>query len=435
MPGHWLTYDGERLTIRRYWDWSFDEPSRYESDEFYLGRFIELLQESVRLRLMSDVPLGALLSGGVDSSLIAAIAAKQLDEPLHTFTVGYEENYYSEFSHAREVADHIGSKHHEAVVTPSEFFEALPKLIWHEDEPLKFTSSVALYFLSKLARTYVKTVLTGEGSDELFAGYNDRYWTVLLNRKLAKIGGYYLPDKVRKHVRNILWKLPLSLKLKKAISHTILYHSPTLEGMMFDNFYSCFTREMQEELFSPQLQGTINGNDPYANAIGLIEQSNAHTFLHQMLYADVKMYLLEILMKQDQMSMAASLESRVPFLDHLLVEFAGTLPPSLRLHGRSGKWLVKLVAERYLPRHIVHRPKVGFPVPFENWLAGNKADFAREILFDERTRQRGYFKLEYVEKLFDAHNSNQRDCHNQIWTLLNFELWQRIFVDDGPTPI
>ncbi len=432
MPGHWLTYDGERVTIRRYWDWSFDERSEYASDAFYLGRFDEMLQESVRVHLMSDVPLGVLLSGGVDSSLIAAMTAKQLDGPLHTFTVGYEGDYYSEFSYAREVATHIGTKHHEAVVKPQEFFEALPKLIWHEDEPLKFTSSVALYFLSELARAHVKTVLTGEGSDELFAGYNDRYWAILWNQKLAQLGGSYLPDKAREHIRRTLWKLPLPLSLKKAISHTILYHSPTLEGMMFDNFYSCFTREMQEELFSPGLRETINGSDPYANAIGLIDQSKANTFLHQMLYTDVKMYLLEILMKQDQMSMAASLESRVPFLDHRLVEFAGTLPPALRLHGRSGKWLVKLLAERYLPRHIVHRSKVGFPVPFGIWLIRNKADYAREVLFDERTRRRGYFKLDYVEKLFNAHQANRRDCHNQIWMLLNFELWHRIFLDDKP---
>ena len=433
MPGHWLSYDGERLTIRRYWDWSFHEPSTYESDESYLERFVELLQESVRLHLMSDVPLGVFLSGGVDSSLIAALTADQVAKPLHTFTVGYEGNYYSEFGYAREVSDYINSEHHEIVIKSGEFIEALPKLIWHEDEPLKFTSSVPLYFVSKLASAHVKTVLTGEGSDELFAGYNDRYWTILLNQKLAKIGGCCLPDTLRKRVRQILWKLPLALKLKKAISHTILYHSPTLEGMMFDNFYSCFTREMQEELFSPRLQETISSNGPYANAVGFVEQCDSQTLLHQMLYADVKMYLLELLMKQDQMSMAASIESRVPFLDHLLVEFAGTVPPGLRLRGRSGKWLVKLAAERYLPRHIVHRPKVGFPVPFDKWLRENKVEYVREVLFDERTRRRGYFNLKYIKKMFDAHQSNQRDCHNQIWTLLNFELWHRSFLDDGPS--
>jgi asparagine synthase (glutamine-hydrolysing) len=432
MPGHWLSCDGEGLTIHQYWDWSFHEPPTYESDESYVQRFVELLEESVRLHLISDVPLGVFLSGGVDSSLIAAVTAKQGIEPVQTFTVGYEGNYYSEFGYAREVAEHIGSKHHEVVIKPDEFFEALPKLIWHEDEPLKFTSSVALYFVSKLASAHVKTVLTGEGSDELFAGYNDRYWTILLNQTFAKMGGCYVPEILRQHVRKILWNLPLPLKLKKAISHTILYHSPTLEGMMFDNFYSCFTREMQEELLSPRLKRNIGINDPYKSSVGLIEQSDARAFLHRMLYADVKMYLLELLMKQDQMSMAASVESRVPFLDHLLVEFAGTVPPDLRLRGRSGKWLVKLAAERYLPRRIVHRPKVGFPVPFEIWLNNSKAEYVREVLFDERTRQRGYFNFEYVTKMFDAHQSNRRDCHNQIWMLLNFELWHRIFVDEGP---
>ncbi|HEY2990324.1 MAG TPA: asparagine synthase (glutamine-hydrolyzing) [Candidatus Binatia bacterium] len=434
MPGHRLCYDGERLTVERYWDWQFDEPATYEPDEFYLERFVELLEESVRLHLLSDVPLGVLLSGGVDSSLLAAIAARQASGPVQTFTVGFEEKSYNELRYAREVSQHLGSEHHEVLVQPGEFFDALPTLIWHRDEPLKFTSSVALYFVSELARRHVKVVLCGEGSDELFAGYNDRYWISSWNLRLAKLGDGWLPaDAGPRLVRENLWKLPLPLKLKKGISHTLFYHGSTVEGFLFDNFYSFFTREMQGELLSPALSQEVGEINPYANAVALLRDSNARTFLHQMLYADVKMYLLEILMKQDQMSMAASVESRVPFLDHVLTEFAGTVPPHLRLRGRSGKRLVKLAAERYLPRHIVHRPKVGFPVPFDIWLKENKAGVVREVLFDERTRQRGYFNMDYVGKLFDAHEKDQRDCHSQLWMLLNFELWHRTFLDGAPT--
>ena len=436
MPGHWLMWDGDRLTVRQYWDWRFDESRPYADDAVYQERFDALLDESVELRLMSDVPLGMFLSGGIDSSLIGARMAPRVSSPLKTFAVGFEAQYYSELSDAREVAQHIGAEHHETVVKPVDFFDALPKLVWHEDEPLHGPASVALYFVAKLAREHVTVVLTGEGSDELFAGYNDRYWVTLMNRRLARLARGRLPEALRQHVmRRWLWASPLPLKLKKILSHTVLYHAPTPEGMLFDNFYSVFTRDMQHELLAPGMAQKMAGIDPYAQAVGRLTQSNADDFLHQMLYADVKQYLVELLMKQDQMSMAASIESRVPFLDHELVEFAGTLPPHLRLRGRTGKWLVKQAAlgaggsKAQLPAHVVHRPKMGFPVPFSTWLREDSGEGVRDILLDSRTRQRGYFNMTYVEQLLDSHCRGQRDCFAQIWMLLNFEWWQRLFFD------
>jgi asparagine synthase (glutamine-hydrolysing) len=433
MPGHWLSYNGKDIKIQRYWDWQFDEPSAYLDDRLYVERFTELIEDSVRCHLMSDVPVGLFLSGGLDSSLIGAVMARLLSYPVQTFTVGFEDRYDSEFEYARTVAAHIGAQHHEAVVTAKEFIDSIPKLIWHEDEPLKGAPSVALYFISRLASEHVKVVLTGEGSDELFAGYNDRYWATIVNRRLAQTGGRFIPEVMRKYlIRKTLWKLPLPLALKKKISHTILYLTPNLKGIFFDNFHSVFTHEMQQDLFASRVYDGLSSVDPYANAIRLFERSNAKKFLHRMLYTDVNMDLVELLMKQDQMTMAASIESRVPFLDHLLVEFAGTIPPYLRLQGRPGKLLVKKAAEKFLPHDIVHRPKMGFPVPFGSWLKEESAGMVTEILLDKVTMNRGYFNASYIEKLLKSHRSGQRDYQNQIWMLLSFEVWHRVFIDDAP---
>ena len=430
MPGHLLRYDGSDVTISRYWDWNLETDRPERSEDYYINRFSELFEDSVRAHLMSDVPLGVFLSGGLDSSFIAALMAKHMIGPVKTFSVGFEDKYYSEFDYARIVARHIGAEHHEVTLTPRVLFDSLPKLIWHEDEPLKGAASVALYFVSQLAKRHVKVVLTGEGSDELFAGYNHRYWGTLVARRLTRWGGQLIPEAARRQlIRKTLWQLPLPLPLKKKISHTPLYLADTVEELFFDNFHSVFTRDMQYELLDATFYRGVSDCDPYYNAMAVLHSSKSDSFLHKMLYTDLNVDLVELLMKQDQMSMAASLESRVPFLDHLLVEFAGTLPPHLRLKGRSGKWLVKKAAEAFLPKEIIHRPKMGFPVPFESWIKEDQSGFIRDVLLGSRAKSRGYFNASYIEKLLHWHREGLRDCHSQIWMLLNFELWQRTFFD------
>jgi asparagine synthase (glutamine-hydrolysing) len=429
-PGHWLHYDGSEVTIRRYWDWNLETDRPARSEDYYVDRFAELFEDSVRAHLMSDVPLGVFLSGGLDSSFIAALMAKHMSAPVKTFSVGFEEKYYSEFDYSRVVARHIGAEHHEVTLTPRILFDTLPKLIWHEDEPLKGAASVALYFVSQLAKRHVKVVLTGEGSDELFAGYNHRYWGTLVARRLARWGGQLIPEVVRRQIiRKTLWQWPLPLPLKKKISHTPLYLSDTVEGLFFDNFHTIFTREMQCELLDATFHRGMADCDPYDNALAILHSSKSDSFLHKMLYTDLKVDLVELLMKQDQMSMAASLESRLTFLDHVLVEYAGTLPPQLRLKGRSGKWLVKKAAQAFLPNEIIHRPKMGFPVPFESWIKEDQSGFIRDVLLGSSAKSRGYFNTSYIEKLLHWHRAGLRDCHSQIWMLLNFELWQQTFFD------
>jgi len=431
LPGHTLMWEKDDIRIQQYWDMKFVDDGNYKEDAYYYQRFIELFEESVQMRLMSDVPLGVFLSGGLDSSSIAAVMAKYVSEPIKTFSVGFEQQYYSEFDYAREVAQHIGAEHYEVVLKPNDFFDSLPKLIWHEDEPIKAPPSVALYYVAKLARENVKVVLTGEGSDELFAGYDDRYWVTLWNRKLAHYFGFLVPDIIRKWIiRPNLWKLPIPLKFKKVLSHTFLYHSLEPQQILFDNFYSIFTRDMQELLFSPEMQSRIDGVDPYKSSMNYLNSTNAPDFLNQMLYMDVKTYLLELLMKQDQMSMATSIESRVPFLNHELVEFAANVPPHLKLNGRIGKYIVKKMMQDMLPPRIIERKKMGFPVPMETWLKTDFDDYARSILLDQTTKERGYFNVEYVEKLLKEHTEGEKDNHSQIWSILNFELWNRIFFDE-----
>jgi len=430
MPGHWMLWENGDVKVHQYWDMTFHENS-YKPDKYYFERFREIFEESVRIHLMSDVPLGVFLSGGLDSSSVATTMVKFVDEPIKTFSVGFERQYYSEFDYAREVARHINSDHHEIILKPKDFFESLPKLIWHEDEPIKAPPSIALYFVAKLAGEHVKVVLTGEGSDELFAGYDDRYWMTLWNRKLGHYLGFLIPDWMRyRLIRPYLWKTPIPLMLKKVIWHTFLYHNPDdMRQILFDSFYTIFTPEVQEQLLSPEVWERIRDIDPYASSLDFLQRSNAREFLNRMLYADVKTYLLELLMKQDNMSMAASIESRVPFLDNKLVEFACEVPPHLKLNGRNVKYIVKRALQDRLPESIINRSKIGFPVPFRAWIKTELGRYAWDILLDDRTRKRGYFNVDFLERLMKEHIERKRDNGNQIWTALNFELWNRIFID------
>ncbi|MCU1274391.1 MAG: asparagine synthase (glutamine-hydrolyzing), partial [Bryobacterales bacterium] len=349
MPGHYLTLSESGLAIRRYWDVPEAEERDSRHEESWVRECRERLETSVQLRLMSDVPLGMFLSGGVDSSAIAALMMRMVREPVKTFAVGYRETAFSELAYARQAAAAIGTDHREVTIGMEDFFNALPQLIWHEDEPITWPSSVSLYFVSRLAAQEVKVVLTGEGSDELFGGYA-RYHSFGVNNQWLQMYRF-LPRMVRSSVRNgIAGSTLLSRSLRRKLQHTMLGRGEELESLYLDNFYSAFGGEEQRRMLAKAPAHTYESFLRYWDS-----RPNAN-WLDRLLYTDVKTYLVELLMKQDQMSMACSIESRVPFLDHTLVEFAAQVPRRLKIRGRTGKYILKRSVEDLLPRELVYRP-------------------------------------------------------------------------------
>jgi asparagine synthase (glutamine-hydrolysing) len=417
--------EARNVEISQYWDLQANGDEDLGRAQ-YIRRYRELLEESVSSHLMSDVPLGVFLSGGLDSSAIAALTTKIRREPIETFSVGYGEKEYSELPFAREVARHIGSQHHEVSLSRDEFFESLPRLIWHEDEPLAWPSSVALYVVSRLARERVTVVLTGEGSDETLAGYTRYPWT-LLNSRMNSVYRGLTPSFLRRMLRRGIGAAPLSAKRHRQVEHTFLMRDgASLESFYFDNFYSAFSASEQSDLLTDEAFQTSTG--AYKSAMSCWGASSGD-LLHRLLYTDIKTYLVELLMKQDQMSMAASVESRVPFLDHVLVEFAASIPSKYATQGLAGKMILKSAVEDLLPREIVCRKKMGFPTPWAYWLAGPQLDSIELTLTENRTLARGWFRPEALRRLFAEHRGGRRDNGNRIWRLLNLELWMRVCLE------
>ncbi len=424
LPGHTLVWKDGRVDIREFWDLSFEPKHAPASDAEYIDEWREMFRKSVELRLMADVPLGMFLSGGIDSSSIAAMMSTMVSEPIKTFSVGFHEREANELEYARLVAERFGTDHHEITITPQQFFDALPNLVWHEDEPIGFIASVPLYFVSKLAQQHVKVVLTGEGSDETLAGYG-RYAKAL---QLLNYGEKYTeltPGFLRNAVRGGVATLPNSLSRK--LSRTFLTRESDIENLFFDNF-GVFPRAMQKELFTRETRERIENTNPYLLQNQWLTKCDADDVLDKLLYVDTKTYLHELLMKQDQMSMAASIESRVPFLDHKLVEFTARMPREMKLRGGTTKWILREAMKGILPAEILDRPKMGFPVPVGNWFRHEFKHIVDEYVLGERAMDRGIFEARFVRELVAKHGRGENH-DERIWALVNFEIWQRRFID------
>ncbi len=438
MPGHWMEVDPRcGIKIQQYWDLPVQTADRPDDANYYIRSYRDRLEQAVDSHLMSDVPLGVFLSGGLDSSVVAALMTKIRQAPVETFSVGYAEDAYSELPYARIVAKHLNSIHHEVLVSQQDFFDALPFLIWHEDEPIVWPSSVPLYFVAKLAQERVKVVLTGEGSDETLAGYT-RYAFTLKNAAWDRMYRGITPGRLREGVRGIIansgW---INATIRRKLSHTFLARDGnSWASFYFDNFFSAFDERDQDGLLSDDIRQECRQGSAYENVLQYWEHSSGE-MLQRLLYTDIKTYLVELLMKQDNMSMAASIESRVPFLDHPLVEFATNIPETLQVGGFAGKHILKKGLEDLLPHSILYRPKLGFPTPWSRWLAGPQLDVIRDLLLEPRS-DRGLFKRSAVERLFEEHRAGYRDHYDRIWRLLNLELWHRACLEKEefrPAPV
>ena len=427
LPGHILTVDETgQLKTSSYWDLTVKSDDGSLSREHYVSSYRDQLEACVASHLMSDVPLGVFLSGGLDSSAVAALTTRIRKEPIETFSVGYGEEGFSELPYARTIAEHLRSKHHEVRLSREEFFQTLPRLIWHEDEPIVWPSSVALYFVARLARERVTVVLTGEGSDETLGGYARYPWT-LLNSRMDSVYRALTPAALRRLVRMGILVSPISGAAKRKLEHTFLGRDgASWASFYFDNFYSAFSAAEQQELLTPGAE-QMAGN-AYAGSLNHWENSSGD-LLHRLLYTDIKTYLVELLMKQDQMSMAASIESRVPFLDHTLVEFTASIPSKYSTKGMAGKCILKSAVADLLPEAIVGRKKMGFPTPWEYWLRGPQFEDLERLLMEPRSLQRRFFREQVLKRLLAEHRAGARDHGNRIWRLLNLELWLRVCVD------
>ena len=416
MPGHHLTLDLKaekpEPEIHPYWEIPAPAPVENRKDAEWVGECRERLEETVRMRLMSDVPLGVFLSGGLDSSAIAALMKRQFDGPVKTFSVGYEERAFSELDYARQVAEAIGSEHHQVIVSMGDFFNALPQLVWHEDEPITWPSSVCLYFVSRLASRQVKVVLTGEGSDEMFGGYA-RYHFYDVNQRLLRYYGI-LPAAFRRAVRGwVAGSGLLSANVRRKLQHTFMGREGSFEALYLDNFYSAFPASAPEA---------------YANFQRYWKQTEGWEALARLLYTDQKTYLVELLMKQDQMSMATSIESRVPFLDHEFVEFATRVPARLKVRGGVGKYIVKKAVEGLLPKEIIYRRKMGFPTPLRRWLLDERAHQIYDYLKVPDGLVAAYVEGGKLEQLLERQKRGAEDATDRIWRLLNLQIWGDLFL-------
>jgi len=420
LPGHSLFWQDGSLRIEEFWDVNFEPKHEEKSDAEFIEEWREMFKHSVKLRLMADVPLGMFLSGGIDSSAIAAMMATMVDEPIKTFSVGFKEREANEFEYARIVANAYRTEHHEITITPEQFFAELPNLVWHEDEPLGFIASVPLYFVSKLAQKHVKVVLTGEGSDEILAGYG-RYAKAV---SLLNYGEKYeslTPNFVREIVKS-----GASLFGGK-LNRTFLTRQSDIENLFLDNF-AVFSKAMQKNLLSNETKARIAEQNPYFYQNKWLEKTDAKDVLDKLLYVDTKTYLHELLMKQDQMSMAASIESRVPFLDHKLVELTAQMPAKMKLRGKETKFLLREAMKGILPDAILTRSKMGFPVPIGNWFRREFRHIVDEYVLSERSLSRGIFNADFVREIVAKHNAGENH-DERLWFLVNFEIWQRRFFD------
>lgn len=426
-PAHYMVCNREGIrTIREYWDLSFAHVEDDRDEAYFCQKLIDLLQEATKIRLMSDVPLGAFLSGGIDSSGVVAMMANSVKTPVVTTSIGFEQKAFDELEFARIVSQKFRTDHFERVAKV-EAVDILEKVVWHCDEPFADSSTVPTYYVSKLSREKVTVALAGDAGDENFAGYA-KYPLDMLENTLRRA----IPDAVKRWCLAPLARIypqwdwmPAYLRAKFFLTNVTLPHA---RGFFRTNTF--FTQAEQDALFSQDFKQALHGYDPFTIIEDLYNKADTRDPLSKIQYVDIKNYLPgDILVKVDRMSMANSLEVRAPMLDHKFMEFAATIPSRLKLKGRGKKYILKKALTPYLPPDILYRKKRGFDAPVDQWFRGDLKRLTQDTLLSPAALKRGFFNPDALTTIWRQHQSRQRNFGYNLWTLLMFELWYRQFME------
>ncbi|HEY3488882.1 MAG TPA: asparagine synthase (glutamine-hydrolyzing) [Candidatus Deferrimicrobiaceae bacterium] len=429
-PAHRLLIRGNAGTPERYWKLSYADKIRVEGEKGLASlreEIVERLRESVRIRLMSDVPLGAFLSGGLDSSLVTALMAGLTNAPVKTFSIGFDEPEYDELPYARMVAKRYGTEHHEFVVRP-DARSIFPELVWHYNEPFADSSAIPTWYVCKLARRHVTVVLNGDGGDENFAGY-PRYGNegdyALRGGLRAALSGWFGPR----------GKLALFSGPASRMGETVRRLSAlTQRRLLYYRRITHFSEYYKADLYTPEMKTATRGLFSVDLMLDRYRAAAGADFLDATMGLDFDQYLPDTLMpKVDIASMAHSLEARSPFLDHEFMEFAARIPSGLKLADGVGKRILKAASEPLLPHEVIYRKKMGFGVPVDHWFRNELKDMTRDILLSPRATSRGYFRKAYVESMLDRHQRGE-NWQYLIWNLLMLEMWHLMFIDRTMSP-
>jgi asparagine synthase (glutamine-hydrolysing) len=427
-PAHFLLYEPPGgVKVENYWTLDFSPARKKKEDLQEICRQIRSrLEESVRLRMISDVPLGAFLSGGIDSSIIVGLMAKQSSAPVKTFSIGFDEPEFDELSYARMISRRFATDHHEFVVRP-DAIDILNKLVWHFNEPFADSSAIPTYYVAKMTRDFVTVVLTGDAGDENFAGYG-RYrrakWVAAFTR---------LPEPFRKTLMPALLRKCASLHWREKTFTRLADFMEGLTGDQARNYaeqVKIFNRKEMASLYTRAMGEQVKSFDPFAFLTDAWQEAKTDDVVDRLLHLDIHSYLPEdLLVKVDIATMANSLEARVPFLDHEFMQFAAALPSQLKLRGAQSKFILKRAFSDLLPEGVMTRKKMGFGVPVSRWFRHELKGYMYDVLLDKRTHERGYFEKTGIERLLDEHVSLRNDHSSKLWALLFLETWFRVFID------
>ena len=425
-PAHYAVWHDGRLRLQRYWELDFSDENDQLSEKEYCNQLRETLSEATRLRMVADVPLGAFLSGGIDSTIVVGLMQAVSPEPVKTFSIGFPVAAFDERRYARMAARQLGTDHHELVVEPGSI-DILPKLVWHFDEPFADSSAIATYYVSQATREHVTVALTGDAGDELFAGY-PRYRAVRLAEYFDR-----LPRPVQSVIASPLWQyLPASVrqKSKRRRLKKLLAHLRLSPEQRYTRWVTIFDEQFRAALYQDDFIAELEDSDPADFLLAAYRQAAGRDMVSRSCFVDLVTYLpCDLLTKVDIASMANGLECRGPFLDHRVVELAARVPAALKMRCLSGKYILKRAFSDLVPPAIRRRPKMGFGVPLDHWFRGALADHLKEVLLDPRTLNRGYFRPETLGRLLDDHLAGRWDHSYRLWSLLVLELWHRTFMD------